>query len=141
MLISEHRGGHQHSHLLRVGSCLEGRPYGHLGLAEAHIATHKPVHRPGTLHVMLHILRSLELIRRILIEERSLELMLHESVGAESEAFLTTPFSIELYQIARYVLDALLGAFLEPLPGSAAQNREFGFLAGPVAAILGYLIK
>ncbi len=72
---------------------------------------------------MLHILRSLELIGRILIEERSLELMLHEGVGAESETFLTTPFGIELYQITRYVLDALLGTLLEPLPGSAAQDR------------------
>ena len=89
---------------------------------------------------MLHILRSLELIGCILIKKRSLELMLHEGVGAESEAFLAASLGIELYQITRYILDALLGTLLEPLPSSAAQDREFGLLAGPVASVLGYLI-
>ena len=67
MLESQHRGRHEHSHLLVVTGSLEGGTHGHLGLTEANVAAHQAVHRARTLHIGLHLLRGLELIGRVLI--------------------------------------------------------------------------
>ena len=72
MLISQHRRRHEHGRLLAVAGRLESRPYGHLGLAEAHVATDETVHRHSALHVGFHILRGLELVGRVLVEETGL---------------------------------------------------------------------
>ena len=72
MLISQHRRRHKHRRLLAVAGCLERSPHGHLGLAEAHVAADETVHRDGALHVSLHVLRGLELVGGILVEETGL---------------------------------------------------------------------
>ena len=67
MLECQHRCRHQHSHLLAVGSGLEGSTYSHLGLAEAHVAAYQTIHRACTFHIRLYVLCSLRLVGRVLI--------------------------------------------------------------------------
>ena len=67
MLECQHRSRHQHSHLLAVGSGLEGSTYGHLGLAEAHVAAYQTIHWAGSFHIRLYVLCSLRLVGRVLI--------------------------------------------------------------------------
>ena len=76
MLIGEHCGRHEHSHLFAIAGRLESRTHSHLSLSEAHIATYQTVHRLCHLHISLHILSGLELIGGVLIEEAGLELVL-----------------------------------------------------------------
>ena len=67
MLIGQHGGGHQHGHLFRVASCLEGSANGYLGLAKPHVATHQAVHWFGLFHVGLHLLRGLQLVGGVVV--------------------------------------------------------------------------
>ena len=53
VLLGEDRGRHQHQHLAAGRRHLERRPQRDLGLAEADVAAHQPVHRPVGLHVLL----------------------------------------------------------------------------------------
>ena len=76
MLIGQYRSRHQHSHLLAIHSGLKGCTYCHLGLTKAHIAAYQSVHGSCLLHIGLHILRSLQLIGRVLIQERCLQFVL-----------------------------------------------------------------
>ena len=124
MLIGKHRRWHQHSHLFTVGSSLEGSTHRYLGLTEAHITTHQTVHRLGHLHIGLHVLRGLQLIRRILIKETGLEFMLQVGVGTEGETLLTTTLGVEFDQVAGDVLDMFLRALLQFLPLACAKGGE-----------------
>ena len=83
MLERQHRGGHQHSHLLAVRGSLESGTYGHFRLAESHVAAYEAVHRSVALHVMLYVLCGFRLVRRVLIQERRLQLVLQVRVGRE----------------------------------------------------------
>ncbi len=120
MLISQHRGGHEHCRLLAITSRLEGRTYGHLSLSEAHVTADETIHRHSALHVGFHILRSLQLVGRVLIEEAGLQLVLHEIVGREGKAFLMASLGIELNEVAGNVLNLRLCPLLEPLPCARA---------------------
>ena len=141
VLVCQHRCGHEHRHLLRVACRLEGSSYRHLRLAEPHIATHQTVHGFGLLHVGLHVLCRFQLVGRVFIKEAGLELMLHERVAAEGEAFLVPAFGVELYQVAGNVLDLLLGLFLKALPCSRTEGAQTRCLACGAAAILAYLVE
>ena len=55
--------------LLAVRYSLECSPDCDLGLSEAHVSAHKPVHRATVFHIPLHSLDSLLLVRCILIHE------------------------------------------------------------------------
>ena len=86
VLIGQHRGGNQHSHLFAVYGSFEGGAHGHLGLAKAHVATDQSVHGLGFLHVGLDVVGGLQLVGGVFVEERRLQLVLHIRVGRESEA-------------------------------------------------------
>ena len=77
MLVGKDGGRHEHSHLLAVGSGLEGGAYGNLGLAESHVAANQSVHGFLALHVGLYGLGHGELVGGVLVNERSLKLFLH----------------------------------------------------------------
>ena len=94
MLVGQHRGGHKHSHLLRVACRLERRPHGHLGLAKAYVTAHKAVHGALPLHVGLDVVGCLELVGGVLVEETGLELVLHECVCAVGKALLVAPLGV-----------------------------------------------
>ena len=141
MLEGQHGGRHEHRHLLGVARRLEGSTYGHLGLAEAHIAAHQTVHGSRLLHVHLHIIGRLQLVGRVFVEERSLQLMLQVVVGRESEPLLVSTACIEFDEVACDVLDAFLGAFLHALPRPCAQCAQSRRLAGVAAPVFGNLVK
>ncbi len=124
VLVSQHRGRHQHRHLLAIASSLEGCTDGNLRLAEAHIATHQTVHRSAALHILLHLLRSLTLVGRIFIEEGSLQLMLQITVGTIGESLLPSALGIEFDQVAGDILDSLLSLLLQSVPGTCTQGRQ-----------------
>ena len=63
VLLGQHRGGHQHRHLLAVHGRLEGGPQGYLRLAVPHVAAHQPVRGPGLFHVALDLGNGLSLVR------------------------------------------------------------------------------
>ena len=67
VLKSQHRGRHQHCHLLAVACRLEGCAYRHLRLSEAHIAAHKSVHGSCALHVGLYVHGGFVLVGRVLV--------------------------------------------------------------------------
>ncbi len=77
MLKRKNCSRHKHSYLLAVRNGLECSPDGNLGLSESDIPANEPVHRAFVLHVHLHGLNGLLLIRSILIHERRLKLLLH----------------------------------------------------------------
>ena len=120
MLIGQHRRGHQHGHLFRVAGRLEGGAYGHLGLAEAHIATHQTVHGLCLLHIVLHIVGGLQLVGGVFIEERCLQLVLQKRVSRESKASFPATGGIEAYQVAGNILELGLRTLLHALPLASA---------------------
>ena len=80
VLLHEQRRGHEYGDLLAVLDRLEGSPNRDLGLAIAHIATDQPVHRHRLLHVALDLVDARQLVRRLDIRERVLELALPRRV-------------------------------------------------------------
>ena len=121
MLVGQYRRRHHHRYLLAVAGCFECGAYGHLGLAKAYVATHQTVHGFGLLHIGFHVLCRLQLVGRILIEERGLQLLLQVGIVAEGEALLATAGSIELDKVAGNVLDVLLRTLLESFPLARAE--------------------
>ena len=61
--------GHEHRHLLAVGDRDERRAQRDLGLAEADVAAHQPVHRLAGGHVVDHRLDRRRLVGRLLEAE------------------------------------------------------------------------
>ena len=78
MLEGQHSRRHQYSHLLVVCSSLESGTDGNFRLTEAHVTTDQPVHRACAFHILLQLLRGFQLVGGILVEERSLQFVLHE---------------------------------------------------------------
>ena len=76
MLLREHRRRHEHRDLLAVQRRLVRRADRDFRLAESHVAAEQPVHRLRLLHVRLDLADGAQLIRRLLIRERILELAL-----------------------------------------------------------------
>jgi hypothetical protein len=121
VLLGEDGGRGQQGHLLASGDRLEDGSNRHLGFAKAHIAAHQTIHGAVALHIPLHILHRLELIRRRLVGERVFHLLLPGHVGGVGEALHFGPLGIELEQIHRHLLNGFLGATLGFLPGGAGH--------------------
>ena len=129
VLVGEDGARDEHGHLLRVAAGLEGGADGHLGLAEAHVAAHQAVHRRRVLHVVLHRHRRLLLVRRVLVLERRLELLLQLAVGAVGEPAAGLALGVEGDEVLGDVLHLPLGLLLQHLPRVAAQLVELRRLA------------
>jgi hypothetical protein len=121
VLLGEDGGGGQQGHLFFGGDRFEDGPYRHLGFAKAHVAAHQTIHGAIALHVQLHILHRLELIRRGLIGERVFQLLLPGHVGGVGEALQLGPLGVELQQIHRHLFHGFAGATLGFLPGLASH--------------------
>jgi len=67
---------HQDRDLLAALDGLEHAAQRHFGLAVAHVTHDEAVHGPAGFHVVLHLGHGLELVLRLLIRERGLELLL-----------------------------------------------------------------
>ncbi len=99
VLLRQHRGGHQHGHLLVVHHSLEGSAQGDLGLAIAHIATDQPIHGPRLLHILLDLDQGPFLVGRLLVREGGLQLVLPDGVGRERIALGHLALGVELQQV------------------------------------------
>ena len=88
VLPGQDGGGHQNGALLAVGDALEGRPQGHLGLAEAHVAAQQPVHGGLALHVVLDLLDAPQLVLGLVILKVGFKVPLPLPVRGEGEALL-----------------------------------------------------
>ena len=86
-------------------------------------------------------MRGTLLVGRVLVEERRLKLVLQVGVGRIGEAFLVATLGVELDEVARNVLDALLRALLQLLPCAGAERAESGRFARVAAAVLRYLVE
>ena len=129
VLQGENRRRHQHGDLLAVHGRLERCADRHLGLAEAHVAADQPVHRLVGLHVLLDGRHGRLLVGRVLPLERRLQLVLQIAVGRKCESLAGLAFGIEGDQLARNILDGLLGGVLELLPCAVAQLVDLRRLA------------
>ena len=86
VLLREQRGRNEHGGLHAVLYGLEDGPDGDFGLAVADIAADETIHRRRCLHVRLHVLDRLQLIRRLHIGEQLLHLPLPRRVLPERMA-------------------------------------------------------
>ena len=141
VLVCQHGCRHEHCHLLAVAGRLERRTHGHLGLAEAYVTAYQTIHGLGLFHVGLHVLRGLQLVGGVLIEERSLQFLLQIAVVAECEALLPAARGIESDEVAGNVLDVLLSALLHAFPLAGAEGREARRLAAVLCLVLRHLIE
>ena len=97
---------------------------GDLGLAEPHVAADQAVHRLDQLHVALDLVDRRDLVARLLVRERVLELLLPWRVGAERVAGHRHAHRVEAHQLARHVADGAfdLGGRARPVaPAHAVQ--------------------
>ena len=126
MLLREQRGRHEHRGLLAVLHRLEHGADGDLGLAEADVAAHEPVHRHRAFHVGLHVDDRLQLVGRLLVRERVLELALPRRVGRERVARRVQPLLVQHDELLRDLRD--LGAHtrlrLRPLAAVEPAQRR-----------------
>jgi hypothetical protein len=124
VLEGQDGGRRQNGHLLAVHHRLECRPRGDLGLAVAHVAAEKPVHGRWGLHVALDVGDGRLLVRRQLVLERVLELLLPVRVGAERVPRDGLARGIELEQFTCHVTHGPADARLRPLPTRPAEPVE-----------------
>jgi len=142
VLLGEHGRGHQEHHLLAVRGRLERGPQRHLGLAVADVPADQPVHRPRLLHVGLDLLDRVELVGRLLVRERPLEVHLPVGVLREAVARAAPALRVQVDQLARQRLRRAAGAHLHLLPLLAAElgQRRIRRVGPDVAADLVELV-
>ena len=124
VLLGQHRGGHQQGHLLAAHDRLEGRPDGHLGLAEADVSADQAVHRLGQFHVGLGGRDGPDLIGSLLELETGLEFPLPRRVAREGMPRLGGPGRLHRQQFGRQIPDRPLGLLLGLGPAGAADGAE-----------------
>ena len=103
MLKRQHGGRRQKRDLLAVHHRLERGAHRDFGLAVADVAAQQAVHRRRRLHVLLDVGDRGLLIRRQLVFERVLELLLPVRIGAERMARHRLARGVELEQLLRHV--------------------------------------
>ena len=96
MLAGQQRRRRQDGRLRPVLHRLEHGAHRHLRLAEAHVATDQPVHRPRLFHVRLDVGDGLQLVLGLDELERGLHLGLPRRVGAEGVALDRQTAPVEL---------------------------------------------
>ena len=119
VLLTEHGRRDQDGHLLAVAYRLVGGTDRNLGLAEAHITAEQPVHGLVGLHVGEHIVDGPRLVRRLLVGERSLELVVHRIGRGEGKPLARGTLRVEPDQLFGDIGQCSLDASLRSLPGGA----------------------
>ena len=124
VLLGQDRRRHEHQHLAPSRGRLEGGPDGDLGLPEADVAAHEPVHRPVGLHVLLHGVDRRLLVVGLLERERALQAGHPLVVGAVRRLGRRLAAGVQGDQLAGQLPHGDPGPRLQGLPGLAAQLRE-----------------
>ena len=129
VLLGEQGGGHEHRGLPVVLDRREGGAHGDLGLAIPDVPADQPVHGLVGLHVTTDVLDRPELVRRLLVFERRVELMGEQAVRREDGPPARLPRRVDGDQVFRHLFDALAHAGLRAAPGCPPQVAELGDLA------------
>ena len=129
VLLRQHRGGHQHGHLLAVHGGLERGPHRHFGLAVAHVAANQPVHGLIRGHVRQDLLDGLLLVRGLGEFEGGLELPVYRVRRRKVVARQHPAQGIKLHQFPGDLLHRLFDPPLGALPGLAPQALHPGLRA------------
>ena len=104
----------------------------HFGLAEPYVAEYEPVHRCRTLHVVLHVGDSRELVRRLLIGKRCLELALPCRIWSRRPAFDAGPFTVQGDDLLGHHSNGFADLVLRGFPIGATHTRQSWRLATAV---------
>ena len=107
VLAREQRRRHEHRDLRAVEHRLGRGAQRDLGLAVADVAADEPVHRDRPLHVGLRLGDRLQLVGRLLVRERVLDLLLERAVGRERVAGRREPPAVEDDELGRDVAHRL----------------------------------
>ena len=95
MLLRQHRGRYQHRHLHSLIDRFERRPQRDFGFAVAHVPANQAVHGLVVFHVILDFVDRLHLVRRFLVRERVLKVLLPRGVGTEAMSVHRFPDRVE----------------------------------------------
>ena len=120
---SKRRRHHDGDLLARHGGD-EGGAQRDLGLAEADVAAHQPVHRPAGREIVEHRIDGGELVLGLVIGKARAELVIGALLGREPGRLAQLALGRDLDQLARHLADALLHARLARLPRAAAEPVE-----------------
>ena len=140
MLLHEQRRRHEDRRLLAVLDRLERRPHRDLGLPVADVATDEPVHRNLALHVELDLVDAAQLVGGLDVHERVFKLTLPGRVRPEGVTLGGHPGAVEPDQLARDLLDVLLGPALCLGPVRAAELVQRWRLAADIPGDLVELV-
>ena len=135
VLLGEQGGGHQHRHLAAAVDGDEGRAHGHLGLAEAHVAAHHPVHGLGRRHAVEDGVDRPRLVRGLLELEGGGEGGVVLPRRRKGHPLAGGAAGVDVQQLRRHVVGLLRRLALELVPLIAAQAVQGGVLRrGPGVA-------
>ena len=129
VLLGEQRGRHQQRHLLAVGDGDECGAQRDLGLAEADVAAHQPVHRLARRQVLDHRLDRRLLVGRFLEGKAFGERLVVVRLERERVSLPRCALRVEVEKLRRRVVRALGRLAFRFLPLSTAelvQRRGFG---------------
>src|SRR2546430_7312856 len=126
VLLREDGGGYEDRHLLAVHHRLERAAHRQLRLAKAPVSADQPVHRARVLHVDFDLLHDADLVGRLVVGERLLELLLPGAVLGKGVALDKLAPRIEVQERARDLLDRLADFALGPIPLARAQSLQLG---------------
>ena len=126
VLLGEERRRHEHGDLLALHHGLERRAHGDLGLAEPDVAADEPIHRLGQLHVGLDLVDRRDLVGRLLVGERVLELVLPRRVGTERVTGHRQTHGVEAHELAGHVAHGALdlGGRARPVGAAHAMHAR-----------------
>ncbi len=136
MLLGEERRRHEDRHLHARGDGDEGGAHCDLGLAEAHVAAHEPVHGTPRRHVADHRLDRARLVRGFLERESGSEAFVFLQREREREALPREALRVEVEKLRSGVAHLARGLALGLFPLAAAQpvqRRAFGRGSGIAA--------
>ncbi len=121
VLLGQQRGRRQERHLPAARDGDEGGAQGHLGLAEADVAAHQPVHRARADHVLDHRVDGGVLVGRFLEAEVVGELLVVLRRVAEGVALARRAPGVDVEQLGGRVAHLLGGLALGFFPLARSQ--------------------
>ena len=124
VLLGQHRGGDQDRDLVAVHHRPEGRAQGDFRLAEPNVPADHAIHRARRLHVRRHGRDRLQLIRRLLVGERGLQLVLPLRIRAKGVARHQLPCRVQPREVRRDDGHRLAHTSPRPRPLLRAEPRQ-----------------
>jgi hypothetical protein len=124
VLLREDRRRDEHGHLLAAEHAQERRAHRDLGLPEADVAAHEPIHRLAVRHVRDDVVDRAQLAGRLLEGEARNELLIEWIRLRVGRAAVRLARGIDLEQLVRHREQRFLRLRLDALPRRAAELVE-----------------